>query len=160
MVVLNSKFITWYYQNFINPEVGKTLAQVKRTHLLLLPVPNITPDEQKPFIDLADKMLSLNSDLQKKTSNFLKVAKETFNIEKPSAKLETFYDLTFEEFIKELKQKITPKIKLEWLELFEEQKTALQKLKEEIASTDRQINSLVYKLYGLTEEEIKTVEGQ
>ena len=105
-------------------------------------------------------MLSLNSDLQKKTSNFLKVAKETFNIEKPSAKLETFYDLTFEEFIKELKQKITPKIKLEWLELFEEQKTSLQKLKEEIASTDRQINLLVYKLYGLTEEEIKTVEGQ
>ena len=126
----------------------------------MLPVPNISLDEQKPFIDLADKMLSLNSDLQKKTSNFLKVAKETFNIEKPSAKLETFYDLTFEDFIKELKQKITPKIKLEWLELFEEQKTALQKLKEEIASTDRQINSLVYKLYGLTEEEIKTVEGQ
>ena len=109
---------------------------------------------------LAEQMLSLNSDLQKKTSNFLKVATETFNIEKPSAKLETFYDLTFEEFIKELKQKITPKIKLEWLELFEEQKAALQKLKEEIAATDRQINSLVYKLYGLTDEEIKIVESE
>ena len=132
-----------------------------------IPIPNlasITDKGLNPLVleceALADKMLSLNSDLQKKTSNFLKVAKETFNIEKPSAKLETFYDLTFEDFIKELKQKITPKIKLEWLELFEEQKTALQKLKEESAATDRQINSLVYKLYGLTEEEIKTVEGQ
>ena len=31
-------------------------------------------------------------------------------------------------------------------------------LKREIASTDRAIDSLVYELYGLTEEEIKIVE--
>ncbi|MBR4246133.1 MAG: N-6 DNA methylase [Treponema sp.] len=155
LALLNSKLAnTWIKQVF------PTGLHIEVSQLILLPIPEITSEEQKPFIDLADKMLSLNSDLQKKTSNFLKVAKETFNIEKPSAKLETFYNLTFEEFIKELKQKITPKIKLEWLELFEEQKTSLQKLKEEIASTDRQINLLVYKLYGLTEEEIKTVEGQ
>ena len=155
LALLNSKLAnTWIKQVF------PTGLHIEVSQLILLPIPEITSDEQKPFIDLADKMLSLNSDLQKKTSNFLKVAKETFNIEKPSAKLETFYDLTFEEFIKELKQKITPKIKLEWLELFEEQKAALQKLKEEIATTDRQINSLVYKLYGLTDEEIKIVESE
>ncbi|MDD7417621.1 MAG: DNA methyltransferase [Treponemataceae bacterium] len=155
LALLNSKLAnTWIKQVF------PTGLHIEVSQLILLPIPEITSDEQKPFIDLADKMLSLNSDLQKKTSNFLKVAKETFNIEKPSAKLETFYDLTFEEFIKELKQKITPKIKLEWLELFEEQKAALQKLKEEIAATDRQINSLVYKLYGLTDEEIKIVESE
>jgi hypothetical protein len=32
-------------------------------------------------------------------------------------------------------------------------------LKREIETTDRQINKLVYALYGLTEEEIKIVEG-
>ncbi|MBN1452744.1 MAG: hypothetical protein JW963_17135 [Anaerolineales bacterium] len=31
-------------------------------------------------------------------------------------------------------------------------------LKREIAATDRQIDELVYELYGLTEEEIKIVE--
>lgn len=155
LCLLNSNLISFWFRKLFTSGF-----EIKINQLEQIPVPAISLDEQKPFIDLADKMLSLNSDLQKKTSNFLKVAKESFNIEKPSAKLETFYNLTFEEFIKELKQKITPKIKLEWLELFEEQKTSLQKLKEEIASTDRQINSLVYKLYGLTEEEIKTVEGQ
>jgi hypothetical protein len=30
---------------------------------------------------------------------------------------------------------------------------------QEIVSTDAQINRLVYELYGLTEEEIKIVEG-
>ncbi|NUO82787.1 hypothetical protein HUU05_22170 [candidate division KSB1 bacterium] len=30
----------------------------------------------------------------------------------------------------------------------------------QIAATDRQIDNLVYELYGLSEEEIKIVEGQ
>jgi predicted nucleic acid-binding Zn-ribbon protein len=37
-----------------------------------------------------------------------------------------------------------------------EQKTRLQR---EIEATDRQIDQLVYELYGLTEEETKIVEG-
>jgi hypothetical protein len=37
------------------------------------------------------------------------------------------------------------------------EKTALQR---QIEATDRQIDSLVYELYGLTEEEIRIVEGK
>jgi len=33
-------------------------------------------------------------------------------------------------------------------------------LKRQIAATGRQIDNLVYELYGLSEEEIKIVEGQ
>ena len=36
------------------------------------------------------------------------------------------------------------------------EQTALQR---QIEATDRQIDTLVYELYGLTEEEIKIVEG-
>ena len=35
-----------------------------------------------------------------------------------------------------------------------------RKLDHEIASVDAEIDSLVYELYGLTEEEIKIVEGE
>jgi len=40
-------------------------------------------------------------------------------------------------------------------------KTAHEKtnLQRQIEATDKQIDSLVYELYGLTEEEIKIVEG-
>jgi hypothetical protein len=34
-----------------------------------------------------------------------------------------------------------------------------ERLEREIASTDAQIDRLVYELYGLTEEEIRIVEG-
>jgi hypothetical protein len=33
-------------------------------------------------------------------------------------------------------------------------------VKREIESTDREIDQLVYELYGLSEEEIKIVEGE
>jgi predicted nucleic acid-binding Zn-ribbon protein len=39
----------------------------------------------------------------------------------------------------------------------EHEKTALQR---QIEATDRQIDTLVYELYELTEDEIKIVEGQ
>lgn len=164
LAVLNSFFVTWYYQNFLNPEVGKTLAQVKRTHLLEIPIPDLKNSEfsiiNSELANLADKMLTLNETLQKKSTNFLKVVKQTFALEKISTKLETFYNLDFDGFMKELKQKVTPKTKLEWLEVFEETKKSLQEIQSQIATTDKEINALVYKLYNLTDEEIKIVEGR
>ena len=65
------------------------------------------PENQKPFIELADKMLSLN------------------------------------EHLKEIKDESAEKAKIE----------------KEIRETDKEIDKLVYELYGLTEEEIKIIEG-
>ncbi|MGN0731397.1 MAG: hypothetical protein ACI4MA_05735 [Treponema sp.] len=123
-------------------------------------IKEISLEAQQPFIALADKMLTLNETLQKKSGNFLKVVKQTFALEKISTKLETFYDLDFDGFMKELKQKVTPKTKLEWLEIFEDTKNQLQELQTQISATDKEINTLVYKLYNLTDEEIKIVEGR
>ena len=105
-------------------------------------------------------MLSLNETFQKKSTNFIKVVKQTFALEKVSSKMESFYELDFDGFVKELKQKITPKLKLDWLEVFEETKKSLQEIQNQIAATDKEINALVYKLYDLTNEEIKIVEGR
>ena len=42
----------------------------------------------------------------------------------------------------------------------EENSNEWERLKSEIGRTDKKIDEDVYKLYGLTEEEIKTVEGE
>ena len=47
---------------------------------------------------------------------------------------------------------------MEWMEVFETKKTEAQALKTEIDRTDREIDHMVYELYGLTEDEIKIVE--
>ena len=153
--ILNSKLInSWFKKTY--PEG----LHIKINQLETIPIPEISLEAQQPFITLADKMLTLNETLQKKSTNFLKVVKQTFALEKISTKLETFYNLDFDGFLKELKQKVTPKTKLEWLEVFEETKKSLQEIQSQIAATDKEINTLVYKLYDLTEEEIKIVEGR
>jgi type II restriction/modification system DNA methylase subunit YeeA len=45
------------------------------------------------------------------------------------------------------------------MEVFETKKKEAQALKAEIDKTDKEIDQMVYELYGLTEEEIKIVEG-
>lgn len=40
LACLNSKLMNWYYQNIVNNEVGEALAQVKRGHLEVLPIPS------------------------------------------------------------------------------------------------------------------------
>lgn len=46
----------------------------------------------------------------------------------------------------------------EWLQYFEEQKQNVLSIKTEIDKTDKEIDQMVYKLYDLTEDEIKIVE--
>ena len=159
LCILNSAFIKNYWLSKYS-DSKQLFPKIKGYQLKELPIPEISLEAQQPFIALSDKMLTLNETLQKKSSNFLKVVKQTFALEKISTKLETFYDLDFDGFMKELKQKVTPKIKLEWLEIFEDTKKKLQELQNQITATDKEINALVYKLYDLTEEEIKIVEGR
>ena len=49
---------------------------------------------------------------------------------------------------------------LAWQPLFAKQKAQAQELKRIIDETDRQIDRMVFELYGLTEEEIRIVEGK
>lgn len=82
-------------------------------------------------------------------------------------KLINWHELEFSEFIKELNKAIKsgglkPLSKIDemgWMEVFETKKKEAQLLKIEIDKTDKEIDGMVYELYGLSEEEIKIVEG-
>lgn len=54
---------------------------------------------------------------------------------------------------------LTKKDEFEWLDLFEENKKKAQELQTQINQTDKEIDAMVYELYGLTEEEIKIIEA-
>lgn len=69
--------------------------------------------------------------------------------------------MTYDEFLNELKNKeieLSLSHKAEWEAYFlAEQQKALE-IQNKITTTDKEIDALVYKLYGLTEEEIRIVE--
>jgi type I restriction-modification system DNA methylase subunit/REP element-mobilizing transposase RayT len=158
LCLLNSTLINVWFK-----KIFPAGLHIKTNQLEQIPIPTIDIESQQPFIALADTMLSLNADLQQKRSRFLRRLQENFDGVKITGTLETFDTLQFADFVKELKKQ---KIKLtlpqqdEWEDYFGQYKSECNRISEEIAETDKKIDSLVYELYGLTKEEIKVVEGK
>jgi hypothetical protein len=128
------------------------------------PFKEISLEEQEPFIQKADLMLELNKKLQEIKQNF----HNELALEKLTKKLENFEQLEFDEFVKEYtkakKIKFADKLeernfKNNWKALFENDKKEVLELQSQINQTDKEIDQMVYELYGLSDEEIKIVEG-
>ena len=160
LTLLNSKALKFYYADCINEE-GKVYAQVKIIYIDELPIKKISLEEQKPFIEKADTMLELNKELQNKIKKFKNRLSSNLDLKEFSKKIESFYELSFKEFLKELgKQKIKLSLSQqdEWEEYFEDYKNSILEIKQKISVTDKEIDLMIYKLYELNDEEIKIIE--
>ena len=130
---------------------------------MLKKIPLKKIDKENDYAILANE-LRLN--FQTITQKFSKYFSGQFKLDKLSGKLEKWYELSFEEFIKEINKAIkaqkgtplTKKDEFDWIDLFEENKQKANALQTQIATTDKAIDAMVYELYGLSEEEIKIVE--
>ncbi|QWK20283.1 MAG: Eco57I restriction-modification methylase domain-containing protein [Hydrogenobacter thermophilus] len=102
--LLNSKPVSFFFRKFYaGGGLGEEGYRYKKAFLERLPIPKIPESEQKPIVDLVDKILEITKDED-----------YPYNEDK----------------------------------------------KAQVKELERQIDQLVYKLYGLTEEEIKIIEGE
>ena len=132
----------------------------KSDYLSQIPI-KISKDQQ-PFIEKADTMLSLNKTLQQQQAKVINMLQRDYGLEKPTKKLETWYELSLQSFFAELaKAKIALSAvqKDEVQEYFETYQKQAVATKNQIIATDKQIDAMVYELYGLSEEEIEIVEN-
>ena len=160
--ILNSKLMKKYWLSKYNDNKD-LFPKIKGYQLKELPIKKISLKAQQPFIEKADKMLFLNKNLQALSQKFQRLLTRKFELEKLSTKLKDWYLLEFSEFVKELKKskiKLSLKEEMEWEEIFLEKKEEAEKVKNEIEMTDKEIDGMVYELYGLSEEEIKIIEGE
>lgn len=104
LALLNSKLHNWYF-GFIGKSKGNTREYFNKP-LAEIPIKAISPEDQAPFINLANQMIETQSRLQQALSD-------------------------------------------------EDKKL----LEQRAAIIDKQIDRAVYKLYGLTADEVKVVEG-
>ncbi|MCB9097810.1 MAG: Eco57I restriction-modification methylase domain-containing protein, partial [Arcobacter sp.] len=172
LCIINSKAIQYYYQTKfaantnIFPKIR--IGQVKQ-----LPIKKISLSEQQPFIEKADQMIALSKEMQHLADKFIRTLQRKFEgLEKPSKKLETWYELSFATFLKEVYKRTNSRglnsrglnplglsEEAEWEDYFLTEQQKVLTIKNKIDTTDAEIDQMVYKLYGLTEEEIKIVEG-
>ena len=128
--IFNSKLCKlWIWYNC--PELLGGTREIRKVYFENFCIPECA--DQQPFIDLADKMLSLNKDLQAKRARFIRRLQDNM-----------------------------PDISLvqqdEWEDYFNQYKTTCTELTSAISATDAEIDTRVYALYGLTEDEIKVIE--
>lgn len=164
MSLLNSSVFWTYIQN-TSAEFRGGYFTFTTKQIEPFPLPKLKNlSQQEPFIQKADLMLNFNKQLQILKQNFL----NELHLEKIPQKLQKFEELEFDDFVKEYtkakKIKFADKLeernfKNDWSALFENDKKAVSELKAEIAKIDKEIDAMVYELYGLSEDEIGIVEG-
>ena len=160
--LLNSKMGWWLITKFCTQIQNG--CQLIWKYFGQIPIPKLDSPELTQNVD---KMIELTKSKETLSNSFIKYLNAQYSIEKLSRKMESWDDLDFADFIKELNkaikkaggQKLSKMDEMDWMEVFESKKAEAQNLKAEIDKTDREVDTIVYELYGLTKEEIEIVEG-
>ena len=154
----------WFFIKNTSAEFSGGYYYFKTKYIEPFPLPKLDKlEQQEPFIMKANYILGLNKQLQGTKQNFI----NELELKKIPKKLQNFEELDFEEFVKEYKK--TKKLKFvdkleernfknDWKSLFENDSKIALDLKSQIDITDKEIDKMVYTLYGLSEDEIKIIE--
>lgn len=156
LAILNSKMGWWLITKYCTQIQNG--CQLIWKYFSQIPI----PETNKDLAIKSDQMLSLNKQLQETSQKFTRNLQREFNLEKLSGKLENWFQTPFNEFLKELeksKVKLTLSQKAEWEDYFLQEKEKALEIKHQIDATDKEIDQMVYELYGLTDDEIAIVEN-
>ncbi|MFD1062745.1 Eco57I restriction-modification methylase domain-containing protein [Winogradskyella litorisediminis] len=170
--ILNSKFSQFCVRKLIAPRIGSSFVETKIIHLLKLPLPVNYDNNKDAFFDIVNKTVRERKALTEKILFLLNHLKVKFSDINFSKKLQNWHELDFGIFLSELEKarkksakeneteysKLSLSEEAEWMQYFNEQKQKAEELKTEIDKTDKEIDQMVYDLYGLTDEEIAIVE--
>ena len=165
LTLLSSNLIDWYFKTDNFHMVGKPLAEVKIAYLTRLPLP-IHPCETLEIFGktLEDKYFAIDN----LNLSFLRLLSRRLSVDVPTRKLADWPSLTYAEFVREV-NKVRKKAKLakmtlaedaEWEPHFEKEQAKVAAVRSEIRRLDREIDVAVYKLYGLTWEEVRVVDPE
>ena len=161
LAILNSKLINFYVNEQSPKSNNKSYPSFNSRLLKNIPLIDCDLILKNSFIEKADQMLSLTKTLQENSAKFQRTCERKFEDLNLTKKMQDWYNLSYADFIKELtKQKINLSLsqEAEWADYFDQEKSTALEIQSKIASTDKEIDQLVYELYGLSEEEIKIVE--
>ncbi|MCK4730292.1 MAG: N-6 DNA methylase [Candidatus Aenigmarchaeota archaeon] len=152
--ILNSTLYNFLYKDIFAESNTNITSDVFTTIPFPAPDLKIIPEKVKYIIQL-------NKELYDKKFKFINRIQQNLKLQKITKKLDNFFDLDFKQFCEELKkQKIEFSLKKqdEWEDYFNQYIKELLKLKEDIETTNKEIDEMVYKLYGITDKERKIIE--
>jgi hypothetical protein len=154
--IVISKLMAYYFRKMSGRD-DKAFPEIKVHQLRSLPIMFDCNHDFK-----VDSIMTSVKDFEESVSNLLNLLQTQFDIPKPSTKLQQWPSLDFKGFMAELgKAKVVLSLEKqeEWMAYFTKKKTEANALQSEIDRIDKEIDKMVYGLYGLTQEEIAIVEN-
>ena len=158
--ILNSK-VMWFFLKNTGTELGGGYFRFKTNYLKPFPLPEV-PSNSDIIIKNVNFILSRNKELQEVSLKFQRTLQRRFEIDKLPKKLQDWYELPFENFIKELRKmkiKLSLSEESEWEDFFTQESKKTLEIKDSIDKTDKEIDAMVYQLYNLSREEIEIIES-
>ncbi|EKB48025.1 TaqI-like C-terminal specificity domain-containing protein [Cecembia lonarensis] len=162
LAILASKICSTYFRKSNVNLSRAAFPKLNVNNLMSFPIPALNEEKRKFLTASVDSILKMNQSLFELVESLVDLMKAKFSIDKPSTKLQNWPYLDFKGFLGELKKakvKLSLAEEAEWMVYFNEQKAKAQALQADMNRIDKEIDALVYELYGLTEEEIRIVEG-
>ncbi len=155
--ILNSRLCKlWIWYNC--PELQGGTREIRKVYFENFRIP--LDADQQSLADMTDLQMQHVSQLQDKRTRFLRRLSENFEGVKITTALQQFDQMDFKGLMAELKkQKLSIPLKQqdEWEDFFNERVAECRELSAKIKATDEEIDTKVFDLYGLTEEERKIV---
>lgn len=150
-----------FYFRFKYSEFDDLFPQIKLGHVKSLPIIEAIKNGNAKLNGFASIRLKNTSEINTIRLNLIGLLANKYDLNKLSSKLSNWIDLELKDFLGEFKKakiKLTLSEEVEWIQYFNEQKCKVQNLQSELNKTDKEIDQMVYELYGLTKDEIKIVE--
>jgi type I restriction-modification system DNA methylase subunit len=160
LALLNSS-IMWFFLYHTGYILRGGYFTFKTKYLETFPIYFADKNTENQIISQVDSITEKMESLQEIQSNFINFFQAKFNIKRISKKMFLWYDMDYQEFFKEIKKlkiKMSLSEESEWGKYFNEQQQLAQSIKTDIFNVNKEIDKMVYKLYGLTDKEIKIVE--
>jgi len=163
LAIINSKLINFFHKySFLDLE-KELFQKILIANCKKFPIKkSILTSANSQLVSEVDLIIKLNKELISWVEKFTQLLQSKFPIDKLSKNLQSWHELDFGEFLKALKKakvQLSLSEEAEWMGYFNEQKQKATALQQEIDRVDKEIDGMVYGLYGLGEEEIAIVEG-
>ena len=160
--LLNSRLYGFYFRKYYSEE-DDLFPKIKVNELKNIPIKETNEGFKMELSKLSTNITNLIKRLQESSSKFQRTIQRTFdNLENLPKKLENWYELTFTDFVKELKKKkikLSPGDQSDWEDYFIKEQHKTLEIKAQITKTDKEIDAMVYELFDLTDEEIAIIEN-
>lgn len=154
----------WFFLKNTGSILRGGYFRFKTKYLEPFTFPEVSQQQEKELVFLVDTITNKKVELNNVNSKIVELLAVDFKLIDPlSFSITTsWYDTDFKLFIQELskkKVKMTTEQEEKWLDRFNRMSVQAREIKQVIDKTDKEIDKMVYSLYGLTEEEIKVIEG-